>query len=164
MIMRNKGNNSILRAITISVSLAGMFAMASQPLRAQATHITQDWAQTPPAFDNGDSLRDFEVRLRSSLFLLKAQPEMNEPLKLTGTVTAISRTGIRRLRIRNFQLLSDGGREAGEFNLGVMYKEGRVAGAEAADMRAEAVKWLKKAAADGYQDAAKMLAEMGETN
>jgi uncharacterized OsmC-like protein len=43
---------------------------------------------------------------------------MNEPLKLTGTVTAISRTGIRRLRIRNFQLLSDGGREAGEFNLG----------------------------------------------
>ena len=118
MIMRNVPKDSILRAITISVSLAGMFAMASQPLRAQATHITQDWAQTPPAFDNGDSLRDFEVRLRSSLFLLKAQPEMNEPLKLTATVTAISRTGIRRLRIRNFQLLSDGGREAGEFNLG----------------------------------------------
>ena len=118
MIMRNKRKKSILRAITISVSLAGMFATTSQPLRAQATHITQDWAQTPPAFDNGDSLRDFEVRLRSSLFLLKARPEMNEPLKLTGTVTAISRTGIRRLRIRNFQLLSDGGREAGEFNLG----------------------------------------------
>ena len=118
MIMRNKPKKSILRAITISVSLAGMFATTSQPLRAQATHITQDWAQTPPAFDNGDSLRDFEVRLRSSLFLLKAQPEMNEPLKLTATVTAISRTGIRRLRIRNFQLLSDGGREAGEFNLG----------------------------------------------
>ena len=118
MIMRNKRKKSILRAITISVSLAGMFATTSQPLRAQATHITQDWAQTPPAFDNGDSLRDFEVRLRSSLFLLKARPEMNEPLKLTATVTAISRTGIRRLRIRNFQLLSDGGREAGEFNLG----------------------------------------------
>jgi uncharacterized OsmC-like protein len=95
-----------------------MFATTFQPLCAQATHITQDWAQTPPPFDNGDSLRDFEVRLRASLFLLKAQPEMNEPLKLTGTVTAISRTGIRRLRIRNFQLLSDGGREAGEFNLG----------------------------------------------
>jgi uncharacterized OsmC-like protein len=116
MIMRN--NKSILRAIAISVSLAGMFATTSQSLRAQATHITQDWAQTPPAFDNGDSLRDFEVRLRSSLLLLKAQPEVNEPLKLTATVTAISRTGIRRLRIRNFQLLSDGGREAGEFNLG----------------------------------------------
>jgi uncharacterized OsmC-like protein len=116
--MRKKANKSILRGITIGVSLAGMFATTSQPLRAQATHTTQDWAQTPPAFDNGDSLRDFEVRLRSSLFLLKAQPEMNEPLKLTGTVTAIGRTGIRRLRIRNFQLLSDGGREAGEFNLG----------------------------------------------
>jgi len=57
------------------------------------------------------------VRLRSSLFLLKGQPAMNEPLKLTGTVTAIGRTGIRRLRIRDFQLLSDGGREAGEFSL-----------------------------------------------
>jgi uncharacterized OsmC-like protein len=117
MIMRNKPR-SILRAIIISVSLAGMFATAPQPLRAQATHLTQDWAQTPPPFENGDSLRDFEVRLRSALFLLKTQPEMNEPLKLTGTVTAISRTGIRRLRIRNFQLLSDGGRESGEFNLG----------------------------------------------
>jgi len=58
------------------------------------------------------------VRLRSALFLLKDRPEMKQPLKLTGTVTAISRTGIRRLRIRNFQLLSDGGHEAGEFNLG----------------------------------------------
>jgi len=116
--MRNKPKRKILRTITFSLSLLGMFATMSQLLHGQATHISQDWAQTPPAFDNGDSLRDFEARLRSSLFLLKAQPEMNEPLKLTGTVTAISRTGIRRLRIRNFQLLSDGGRESGEFNLG----------------------------------------------
>jgi uncharacterized OsmC-like protein len=98
--------------------LTGMLATTSPQLRAQATHISQDWAQTPPAVDNGDSVRDFEALLRSSLFLLRGKPEMNEPLKLTGTVTAISRTGIRRLRIRNFQLLSDGGREAGEFNLG----------------------------------------------
>jgi len=118
MIMSNKSKKSILSTITISVSLAGMFATTLQPLNAQATHISQDWAQKPAPFDNGDSLRDFEVRLRSALFLLKAQPEMNEPLKLTGTVTAISRTGIRRLRLRNFQLLSDGGRETGEFNLG----------------------------------------------
>ncbi len=118
MIMRNRPKTSVLRAIAVVVSLAGMFATTSQPLRAQATHIAQDWAQTPPAFDNGDSVRDFEVRLRSALFLLKAQPEMNEPLKLAGTVTAVGRTGIRRLRIRNFQLLSDGGREAGESNLG----------------------------------------------
>jgi uncharacterized OsmC-like protein len=118
MTMRNKRKEIILRAIIVSVSLAGMFATTSQPLRAQATQISQDWAQTPPASGNGDSVRDFEARLRSSLFQLKAQPEMNEPLTLTGTVSAISRTGIRRLRIRNFQLLSDGGREAGEFNLG----------------------------------------------
>jgi len=117
MVMRNKAKKSILRVLAIGVSLAAVFAATSQPLRAQATHVTQDWAQTPPAFDNGDSLRDFEARLRSSLFLLKSRPELNEPLKLTGTVTAIGRTGIRRLRIRNFQLLSDGGRESGESNL-----------------------------------------------
>ena len=52
-------------------------------------------SQAPPAFDNGDSLRDFEVRLRSALFLLKAQPEMNEPLKLTGTVTAVVQPVVR---------------------------------------------------------------------
>ena len=106
-----------LKAITLSMSLAGLFAIANRPLLAQATHISNDWAQTPSAFDNGDSLRDFQARLRSSLFLLRGRPEMSEPLKLTGTVTAVGRTGIRRLRIRDFQLLSDGGRETGEFNL-----------------------------------------------
>jgi len=116
--MRNKPRKSILKAIALSVSLAGMFATTSRPLRAQATHVTHDWSQAPAAFDNGDSVRDFEVRLRSALFLLKGRQEMNEPLKLTGAVTAVSRSGIRLLRIRNFQLLSDGGREAGEFNLG----------------------------------------------
>ena len=116
--MRSKPKRNILRAIALSLSIPGMFATTSRLLHAQATHISQDWAQTPPASGNGDSVRDFEARLRSSLFQLKAQPEMNEPLTLTGTVSAISRTGIRRLRIRNFQLLSDGGREAGEFNLG----------------------------------------------
>ena len=109
--MKNNPKNNLLSVVTIILVLAGMFATMSEPVRAQATHSTQDWAQTPAAFDNGDSLRDFGVRLRSALFLLKDRPEMNEPLKLTGTVTAVSRTGIRRLRIRNFQLLSDGGRE-----------------------------------------------------
>ncbi len=102
---------------TIASSLA-LLTFTAPALHAQATHATQDWAQTPAAVDNGDSLREFQARLRSSILLLKGQPEVNEPLKLTGTVTAISRTGIRRLRIRNFQLLSDGNRETGEFNLG----------------------------------------------
>ncbi|MGO4212443.1 OsmC family protein [Terriglobus sp. 2YAB30_2] len=106
-----------LRAITLGVALASQFAITNQPLFAQATHTSQDWAQTPPPFDDGDSLRDFQARLRSSLFLLRGQAQTSEPVKLTGTVTAVSRTGLRRLRIREFQLLSDGGRETGEFNL-----------------------------------------------
>lgn len=118
MSMKNKTNNDPPGVVTFILLLTGMFATISIPVRAQATHQTQDWAQTPSVLDRGDSLRDFEVRLRSGLFLLKDRPEMNEPLKLTGTVTAVSRTGIRLLRIRNFQLLSDGGREGGEFNLG----------------------------------------------
>jgi uncharacterized OsmC-like protein len=118
MIMKNKFKHTIRGAVTTALSITAMLATLSAPLRAQASHTTQDWAQTPAASDSGDSLRDFQARLRSSLFLLKTRPEMNEPLKLTGTVTAISRTGIRRLRIRNFQLLSDGGRESGEFGLG----------------------------------------------
>ena len=115
--MQTTSQASLLKSVTIGLSLAGLL-VTSMPSRSQATHTTQDWAQVPPPIDNGDSLRDFEARLRSSLFLLKDQPAVNEPVKLTGTVTAVSRTGIRRLRIRNFQLLSDGGREAGEFNLG----------------------------------------------
>lgn len=86
-------------------------------MHAQATHISQDWAQTPSATDGGDSVREFQQRLRSSLFLLQEQPLVNEPVQLSGTVTAIGRTGIRRLQIRNFQLLSDGGREVGESNI-----------------------------------------------
>lgn len=108
-------NNPISKIVAGSL-LA--LTISANPLHAQATHITNDWAQTPAPFDDGDSIRGFEARLRSSLFLLKDTPEINQPLLLEGKVTAISRTGIRRLKIRNFQLLSDGGREAGEFNLG----------------------------------------------
>lgn len=87
-------------------------------LPGQATHTSNDWAQTPAPLEQGDSLRDFQQRLRSALFLLRDKPEMKQPLKLSGTVTAVSRTGIRRLRIRDFQLLSDGDRTTAEFNLG----------------------------------------------
>ncbi len=95
----------------------GLLALISQPLHAQATHASQDWAQTPAGFDNGDSIRDFQARLRSSLLLLKGTPELEQPLQLSAKVTAISRTGIRRLKIRNFQLLSDGPRDSGEFGI-----------------------------------------------
>lgn len=101
-----------------ALMLCGFVAALTRPLFAQASHSSQDWAQTPPPFDSGDSLRQFQTRLRSSLLLVKSRQEIDEPLNVAATVTAISRTGIRRLRIRDFQLLSDGGRETGEFNLG----------------------------------------------
>lgn len=109
---------TVLQAVALGAALAATWALTPQLVRAQATHTSQDWAQSPAAFDDGDGLRDFQTRLRSALFLLKGQPQIQQPLKLSGTVTAVSRTGIRRLRIRDFQLLSDGRREAGEFNLG----------------------------------------------
>jgi hypothetical protein len=37
---------------------------------AQATYTTQDWTQTPPALDNGDSLRDCPVEESASCFRL----------------------------------------------------------------------------------------------
>jgi uncharacterized OsmC-like protein len=101
-----------------SLSALGLLLAVPQILHAQATHAAQDWAQSPGAPDDGDSLRDFQSRQRSALFLLKGDPELEKPLKLSARVTAESRTGIRRLRIRNFQFLSDGGRETAEYELG----------------------------------------------
>lgn len=89
-----------------------------QPLHAQATHASEDWAQSPAAFADGRSLRDYQESLRSALFLLKGSPGLEQPLKLSARVTAVGRTGVRRLNIRNFQILSDGGRDVAEFNLG----------------------------------------------
>ncbi len=98
--------------------LCSLLPFATRHLLAQATHSSQDWAQLKLPTDAGNSLRDFQSRHRSALFLLKGRPELEQPLQLTGQVTAESRTGVRRLRIRNFQILSDGSRETGEFELG----------------------------------------------
>ncbi len=104
--------------IAAAFSVAGLQTLIHQPLRAQATHASQDWAQSPAGYDESRSLRDYQARLRSALFLLEGNTELEQPLKLSARVTAIGRTGIRRLRIRNFQILSDGGRDTAEFNLG----------------------------------------------
>jgi len=116
--MTNTIQNHFRRIITCSAVALGASLLPSQPLHAQATHAWQDWAQSPGAADDGDSLRQFQTRLRSALFLLRGRPEQDQPLKLSASVTAESRTGVRRLRIRNFQILSDGGRETAEFELG----------------------------------------------
>lgn len=106
------------RTVTASLSVFGLLSVIAQPLGAQATHVSQDWAQSTPYSYNGDSLRDYLVRLRSSLYLLKGDADLDQPVTFSARVDAVSRSGVRRLRIRNFQFLSDGPRSAGEFNLG----------------------------------------------
>ena len=106
------------RILTASLSMIGLLSVFAQPLRAQATHTSQDWAQSNGYFDEGNSLRDYLVRLRSALYLAKDNPELAQPVKFSANVTAESRAGVRHLRIRTFQYLSDGPRSGGEFNLG----------------------------------------------
>lgn len=116
--MKNKTNNSIKKLLAGAFLAATLFSATSQPANAQATHTTRDWAQSAGYLDNGDSLRNYQTRLRSALFQLKDHPEQNQPLKLSARVVAEGRTGVRRLRIRNFQFLSDGSPGTGEYNLG----------------------------------------------
>ncbi len=121
-------NRQFRRYISIlTLAATSSLTWQAENLHAQATHSSSDWAQLElvPGADllrgsslRNDSLRDFQAQLRSALFLLKNRAELTQPLKLSARVTAESRTGIRRLRIRNFQILSDGGRETGEYELG----------------------------------------------
>jgi len=113
-----KFNNLLPKIAVCGLSLLGLLAATSLPAHGQATHASNDWAQTTTAYDDGDSLRGFLVRLRSDLFLARTNPELQQPWTVNAKVTAESRSGVRHLRIRNFQYLSDGGRSAGEFNLG----------------------------------------------
>jgi uncharacterized OsmC-like protein len=103
--------------VTYLVVLA-FLALGSHSLLAQATHTSQDWAQSPGKSSQGNSLKDFQARFQSALTQAKSNPELDQPLKLSATVIAESRTGIRRLKIRNFQILSDGDRNTAEFELG----------------------------------------------
>ena len=116
--MKLTTKNDFRRLAAAGVSAFALLSPFSPPLRAQATHASQDWAQSTGYSDEGNSLRDYLVRLRSSLYLAKDNPELAQPVKFTANVTAESRSGVRRLRIRNFQFLSDGSRAIGEFNLG----------------------------------------------
>lgn len=116
--MNIRTNKNAQRVVLAGLAAAGLLSLISQPLHAQATHASQDWAQATGYSDEGNSLRDYLVRLRSSLYLAKDNPELTQPVKFTANVVAESRSGVRRLRIRNFQFLSDGSRAIGEFNLG----------------------------------------------
>jgi uncharacterized OsmC-like protein len=117
MITSLRPRKTIYRMIAGVVSAVGLFSAIAQPLRAQATHAAQDWAQSAGEIEKQDSLNDYLTHLRSALLALKDRPEQQQPLKLTANVTAESRSGVRRLRIRNFQFLSDGARATAEYNL-----------------------------------------------
>lgn len=106
------------KTIAAVLALVGSLGLGSPTLHAQATHVSNDWAQNTASSYNGDSLRDYLVRLRSSVALLKGRADLEQPLTLSATVNAESRSGVRRLKVRNFQFLSDGARSIGEFNLG----------------------------------------------
>ena len=118
MITSSHPNNAIRRVAAGGLSALGLWLAFAPPGRAQATHTSQDWAQAPADFAQKDSLRDYLARLKSALDALPSRPDQQQPLKLTAHVTAEGRTGVRRLRIRNFQFLSDGAPAVAESNLG----------------------------------------------
>ncbi|WP_148590186.1 OsmC family protein [Aquisphaera giovannonii] len=110
--------NNTRRVAACGLAVAAWWLLSSPDLRAQATHTSHDWAQSPAGSGEGDSVRDFQARLRSALSLLEGRPELDRPLPLAASVAAEGRTGIRHLRIRDFDILSDGARETAEFELG----------------------------------------------
>jgi hypothetical protein len=70
----------------------------------------------PVAADEGLPLAGYLQRLRTALARQVAGGE--QPRELTARVTAESRSGVRRLRIRDFQLISDSQRSFAGYNLG----------------------------------------------
>ena len=72
---------NIPRTLTASLSLFGLLAGIEAPqLSAQATHVSNDWAQATGYSYNGDSLRDYLVRLRSSVYLYKGNADIDKPV------------------------------------------------------------------------------------
>ena len=115
---RSCPRKAIRKTIVGAVSALGFLSAIVPSLRAQATPTPQNWAQFGGESAHPDSLRDYLTRLRSALVAVQEHPEQKQPLTLSAQVSAESRTGVRRLRIRDFQFLSDGSRSIGEFNLG----------------------------------------------
>ena len=71
------------------------------------------------ANEESSSLGDYLVRKRAALFLSQNRPaDQVAPVTLHARVIAESRSGVRRLTIRNFQLLSDSQRSLAGYNLG----------------------------------------------
>ena len=118
MITWSHPGNTIRRVAAGALSSVGLWLAPAPLARAQATHTAEDWSQAPANFAPQDSLRDYLGRLKSALLAVQDRPEQQQALKLTAHVVAEGRTGVRRLRIRNFQFLSDGAPATAESNLG----------------------------------------------
>ncbi len=116
--MKSSSKKTLSRFVVGSLTALTLLSLLAPPAHAQATHTSQDWAQSPAALADNQSVRDFQARYRSAALLAQKSPEIKEPLKLSARVVSESRTGVRRLLIRNFQILSDGPREIAESNLG----------------------------------------------
>ena len=93
------------RAVTMCASIA--LAVALTGTLASAAPAPQE---TP--------LRHYLSEKRVALEKLEKSPAAKETQTLKASVTAESRSGVRRLRIRDFQYLSDSGRDFGGYNLG----------------------------------------------
>jgi uncharacterized OsmC-like protein len=65
------------------------------------------------------SLRDYLTEKRAAIAARRqAVPPETPPAKLTASVTAEGRSGIRRIRMRDFQILQDSGPDLAGYNLG----------------------------------------------
>lgn len=65
------------------------------------------------------SLRDYLAQKRAALLLLQARdPATIEPVRLRARVTAEGRSGVRRIRIREHQIISDSPADFAGYNLG----------------------------------------------
>ncbi|KAA6340490.1 hypothetical protein EZS27_011658 [termite gut metagenome] len=77
---------------------------------------------------NVPTLRDFLVRRRAALSLLQNLPsDQLQPVTLQARTTAEQRAGVRRIRIRGFQIVSDSGPDYAGYNLGPSSPESALA-------------------------------------
>lgn len=98
------------RRSTLAAASAGLALLLGGA--TLATAASGDGAGTAAA--TGTSLRDVLAKKRAAL----ARPEAQTPLIIEAHITAESRSGVRRLRIGDFQSLSDSDRSYAGYDLG----------------------------------------------
>jgi uncharacterized OsmC-like protein len=114
--------NTFTRSRLQKAALALAVLICANPgaIEGQAPRGESSSVSTPRvADDEVSSLNEYLVRKRAALFLSQNRPvDQAAPVTLRARVVAESRSGVRRLTIRNFQLLSDSQRSLAGYNLG----------------------------------------------